>query len=153
MDMCKPGYGFGGGSSKSLHITKVQYTKHSEHTSLSLWPLHTTTLTLSCMLTSAPLSNSIFTHSMWPLSEAIISAVHPYYNDKNISLWEYLQYQGTNRDKPYHLLRVGQYARTLTQPHSSNNGNNYTHSNKALWVCCASFPDHNNHVHTMLEGH
>ena len=42
-----------------------------------------TSLTLSCMLTSAPLSNSIWTHSMCPASEAFISAVTPSCNDKS----------------------------------------------------------------------
>ena len=51
-----------------------------------------TPLTQVCMLTSAPLSNSNLTHSMWPAFEAIISAVHPFCNDKCISSWEYHQY-------------------------------------------------------------
>ena len=48
-----------------------------------------TPLTASCMLASAPLSNSALTHSMCPACEAFISAVHPYCNDKCISSWEY----------------------------------------------------------------
>ena len=58
-----------------------------------------TPLTLSCMLASAPLSNSALTHSMCPACEAIISAVHPYCNDKCISSWEYHQCQ-------IHTIRV-----------------------------------------------
>ena len=52
-----------------------------------------TPLTSSCMLTSAPLSSSIFTHSTCPASEAFISAVDPFYNVKCISSWEYHQCQ------------------------------------------------------------
>ena len=50
-------------------------------------------LTLSCMLISAPLSNSIFIDSTCPASEAIISVVHPHCIDKCISSWEYHQCQ------------------------------------------------------------
>ena len=52
-----------------------------------------TPLTFLCMLTSAPLSNSTWTHSMGPACEAIISAVVPSCNDKCISSWEYHQCQ------------------------------------------------------------
>ena len=52
-----------------------------------------TPLTLFCMLTSAPLSNSILTHSTCPAAEAFISAVHPTCNDKCVSSWEYHQCQ------------------------------------------------------------
>ena len=45
------------------------------------------------MLTSAPLSNSTWTHSMCPACEAFISAVPSYCNDKCISSWEYHQRQ------------------------------------------------------------
>ena len=53
-----------------------------------------TPLTQGCIqLTSAPLSNSTWTHSMCPASEAFISAVSPLCNDKCISSWEYHQCQ------------------------------------------------------------
>ena len=52
-----------------------------------------TPLTSSCMLPSAPLSNSTWTHSMCPACKAFISAVHPFCNDKCISSWEYHQCQ------------------------------------------------------------
>ena len=52
-----------------------------------------TPLTFSCRLTLAPLSNSTWTHTMCPASEAIISAFHPFCNDKCISSWEYHQCQ------------------------------------------------------------
>ena len=45
------------------------------------------------MLTSAPLSNSTWTHSMCPASNAFISAVSFHCNDKCISSWEYHQCQ------------------------------------------------------------
>ena len=45
-----------------------------------------TALTIVCMLTSAPLSKSIFTHSMRPLHEALMSAVSPPWKDKWISM-------------------------------------------------------------------
>ena len=49
-----------------------------------------TPLTQGCIqLTSAPLSNSTWTHSMCPASEAFISAVSLNCNDKCISSWEY----------------------------------------------------------------
>ena len=41
-----------------------------------------TPLTLFCMLISAPLSNSTFTHSTFPATEALISAVQPFCNNK-----------------------------------------------------------------------
>ena len=52
-----------------------------------------TPLTLSCMLTSTPLSNRTLTHSMCPAFEAISIAVSPHYNDKCTSSWEYQQCQ------------------------------------------------------------
>ena len=78
-----------------------------------------TPLTSSCILTSAPLSNSTWTHFMCLASEAIISAVPPYCNDKCISSWEYHQCQ-------IHTTHQSdrEYTRTSTTPSSTTHSTN-----------------------------
>ena len=69
-----------------------------------------TPLPFFCMLTSAPLSNSIFTQSTCPSSEAAINAVHPSCNEKCMYSCVYHQCQIHNL-----LMYIrGQYTRTNT---------------------------------------
>ena len=73
-----------------------------------------TRLTFFCMLTSAPLSNSIFTHSTSPAFKATFNAVHPSCNDKGMYSC------GNHQCQIYILLMYikSQYTMTYT-PHSS----------------------------------
>ena len=102
-----------------------------------------TPLTKVCLLTSAPLSNSTWTHSMCPASKASISAVLPSCNDKCISSWEYHQCQ-------IHTTHQSDREYTRTSTTHSSTTEQTTHSHKALSVHCASSPGCN--IKVLITG-
>ena len=61
---------------KAIHIPYPTPAPPHTHTGTCPPPLH---LTLSLWWMSAPLSNSTFTMERFPLAEALIRAVYPYY--------------------------------------------------------------------------
>lgn len=56
----------------------LSHTQYNSHITVTVHTRHKELLTLSCMLDWAPLSSNTLKHSTLPLSDACISAIHPF---------------------------------------------------------------------------